>query len=181
MKKTLVLITLVSLAACRRETAVPAAQQAETQTTATADAPATPAGMSDYKAQWLDGSPFTLAGEKGKVVLLNVWATWCGPCRFEIPELGKLHTKYASRGFQVIGVSIDEGSAADVKQFVTDQKIAYPIALDQEGKIATLLQTSVIPTTVLVDKAGKVVWKHFGVVSTTDAALTQALESALAR
>jgi cytochrome c biogenesis protein CcmG/thiol:disulfide interchange protein DsbE len=137
--------------------------------------------MPPYKAKWLDGKPFDVTGEKGSVVLLNLWATWCAPCRFEIPDLARLHAKYASRGFKVIGVSVDEGGAADVKPFVADQKIQYPIVLDPEGKLATLLKTEVIPTSIVVDKSGNVVWKHFGIVDTNDATLKAALESALAR
>ena len=137
--------------------------------------------MPAYKAHWLDGKPFDVAGEKGNVILLNVWATWCGPCRFEIPELGKVHAKYASRGFKVIGVSVDEGGAADVKPFVADQKIAYPIVVDPDGKLATLLNTTVIPTSIVVDRTGNIVWKHFGIVDTNDAELTRSVEAALAR
>ena len=137
--------------------------------------------MPAYTAKWLDGSTFDLAAEKGSVLLLNLWATWCAPCRFEIPELDKLHAKYAGRRFKVIGVSVDEGGPADVKQFLSEQKISYPIAVDPEGKLATLLHTSVLPTSVLIDRSGNVVWKHFGVVNTSDTSLTQALESALAR
>lgn len=142
-----------------------------------------PAGppMPAYKARWLDGSTFDIADEKGKVVLLNLWATWCAPCRFEIPELDKLHAKYASRGFKVIGVSVDEGGANDVKPFVSEQKIRYPIALDPDGKLATILGTTVLPTSVIVDRTGHIVWKHFGVVDPKDATLTSALESALSR
>ena len=161
----LAVVSLVILTACRRE---PPAK---------AFGPPLPA----YKAKWLDGKPFDAAGEKGNVVLLNVWATWCAPCRFEIPDLARLQAKYADRGFKVIGVSVDEGGAADVKPFVTDQKIAYPIVLDPEGRLATLLNTTVIPTSIVVDKTGNIVWKHFGIVDTNDATLKTALESALAR
>ena len=137
--------------------------------------------MPPFKARWLDGKPFDVAAEKGGVVLLNLWATWCGPCRFEIPDLARLHAEYASRGFKVIGVSLDEGGAAGVKTFVADQKIQYPIVLDPDGKLATLLNTEVIPTSIVIDKSGNVVWKHFGIVDTNDATLKAALESALAR
>jgi cytochrome c biogenesis protein CcmG, thiol:disulfide interchange protein DsbE len=134
-----------------------------------------------YTAKWLDGTPFDLASQKGSVVLLNLWATWCGPCRFEIPELGKLHDKYASRGFKVIGVSVDEGGAADVNPFLKETKISYPIVIDPDGKLATILQTTALPTSVLVDKSGSIVWKHFGIVDTSDPLLTRALESALSK
>jgi cytochrome c biogenesis protein CcmG, thiol:disulfide interchange protein DsbE len=167
MMKRLLLMTavLLVLASCHHER----------------PAPAFGPPMPPYKAQWLDGKPFDVAGEKGNVILLNVWATWCGPCRFEIPELAKLHAKYASRGFKVIGVSLDEGGAKDVQPFVADQKIAYPIVVDPDGKLATLLNTTVIPTSIVVDKTGNIVWKHFGIVDTNDAQLTKSLEAALAR
>jgi cytochrome c biogenesis protein CcmG, thiol:disulfide interchange protein DsbE len=171
VKKSMLIALLLLSAACRQEAASRPAPPVK---------PAGPA-MPAYKAQWLDGKPFDLAGQKGSVVLLNLWATWCGPCRFEIPDLEKLHTQYAGRGFKVIGVSLDEGGAKDVRPFVADQKIIYPIALDPDGKIATILDASVIPTSVLVDKAGSIVWKHSGIVDTKDPALLKALESALAR
>ncbi|MGZ5477576.1 MAG: TlpA disulfide reductase family protein, partial [Thermoanaerobaculia bacterium] len=167
LRRMLMLAAIVVVAACRREQAV-------------APPPSGPA-MLPYTAQRLDGSTFDIAKEKGNVVLLNLWATWCGPCRYEIPELEKLHAKYAQRGFKVVGVSLDEGGAADVSPFLAEQKIGYPIVLDPTGKLAIMLRTSVIPTSILVDRAGRVIWKHFGVVSTSDAELTRKLESALAR
>src|SRR5437870_3915146 len=63
--------------------------------------------MPSYHAQSLDGTEFDLSSEKGNVILLNLWATWCKPCRFEIPELEKMHNDYAARGLKVIGVSLD--------------------------------------------------------------------------
>ncbi|HEX2834836.1 MAG TPA: TlpA disulfide reductase family protein [Thermoanaerobaculia bacterium] len=135
--------------------------------------------MPEYSAMWLDGSKFDLAGKRDKVVLLNIWATWCGPCRFEIPELQRLHNQYAAQGFEVIGVSVDESGPEAVKQFVADEKIAYPIALDPDGKIATLMQTSVLPTTVLVGRDGRILWKKQMVVTENDEELKKAIESAL--
>jgi len=142
--------------------------------------PAAGPPMPAYSAKYLDGSNFDVADQKGSVVLLNVWATWCAPCRFEIPELDKLHAAYASRGFKGVGVSVDEGGANEVKPFVTEQKIGYPIVVDPEGKLATLLATTVLPTSIVIDRTGHIVWKHFGVVDTNDATLKTALESALA-
>ncbi|HEX9157853.1 MAG TPA: TlpA disulfide reductase family protein, partial [Syntrophales bacterium] len=89
--------------------------------------------MPGYTATRLDGSKLDLAAEKGKVVFLNVWATWCAPCRAEIPELQKLHDKYASRQFEVVGVSVDEGNGDDVRKFVQEYKMTYPVALDPDG------------------------------------------------
>jgi thiol-disulfide isomerase/thioredoxin len=133
----------------------------------------------DYSALWLDGSKFDLAARRENVVLLNVWATWCGPCRFEIPELQALHDRYKSRKFEVVGVSVDESGPEAVRQFVTEMKMTYPIVLDAEGKLANVLQTSVLPTTVLLDRNGKIVWKRLGMIEKNDQELVKAIEAAL--
>lgn len=181
-------LLLVVVSACkRRETPAtsgsgtdgkPAAQQARGAETATAgsDVGAT---LPEYSAMWLDGSKFDLAARRDKVVLLNVWATWCGPCRYEIPELQALHDRYSPKGFEVIGVSVDESGAESVKAFVDEQKMTYPVALDAEGKIANMLQTSVLPTTILLDREGRIVWKKFGAIMPKDEELTKAIEAAL--
>jgi thiol-disulfide isomerase/thioredoxin len=136
--------------------------------------------MPAYAAAYLDGKPLNLANEKGSVIFLNVWATWCGPCRFETPELQALQNQYAANGLKVIGVSVDEGDKAEVKTFVAEQKITYPIAVDPEGRIATLLQTTVLPTSLLIDRDGKIVWRQIGAVMPNDAKLKAAVEKAVA-
>ncbi|HEY0159955.1 MAG TPA: TlpA disulfide reductase family protein [Thermoanaerobaculia bacterium] len=187
MNKLSVLLGLFLLlaVACRRE------EQPQTSThgyggkRAPAPATATTTGtevgslMPEYSAMWLDGSKFELESRRDKVVLLNVWATWCGPCVYEIPELQAIHDKYAPRKFEVIGVSVDESGVESVSQFVNDHKMKYPIALDPDGKLANMLQTSVLPTTVLVDRSGKIVWKRFGAIMPNDPELTKAIEEAL--
>jgi len=135
--------------------------------------------MPDYSATWLDGSKFELATTRDKVVLLNLWATWCGPCRYEIPELQRLHAKFQAKGFEVIGVSVDESGVESVKQFVAEQKMTYPVVLDPEGKLGAILQTSVLPTTVLLDRSGKIIWKRYSAIMPNDAELAEAIEKAL--
>ncbi|HEV7570676.1 MAG TPA: TlpA disulfide reductase family protein [Thermoanaerobaculia bacterium] len=136
--------------------------------------------MPPYTATYLDGKPLNLANEKGSVIFLNVWATWCGPCRFETPELQALQNQYAANGLKVIGVSVDEGETAAVKTFVTEQKITYPIAVDPEGRIANLLQTTVLPTSLLLDRNGKIVWRQIGAIMPNDTKLKAAVEKAIA-
>ena len=136
--------------------------------------------MPPYSAKYLDGKAMTMAAEKGNVVFLNVWATWCGPCRFETPELQALQTQYAAKGLKVIGVSVDEGDTEAVKTFVAEQKITYPIAVDPEGRIANLVQTTVLPTSLLIDRAGKIVWRQIGAIMPNDARLKAAVEKAVA-
>ena len=132
-----------------------------------------------YEAMNLDGSKFDLASKRDKVVMLNVWATWCGPCREEIPELQKLHDRYKDRGFEVIGVSVDDIAAEAVKSFADERKVTYPVVIDAEGKIANMLQTSVLPSTVLLDREGKIVWKRFEMILPNDKDVEQAIEKAL--
>jgi len=130
LKRTAILLLFVAVACQKHETAVaPPAKAAAKPATSTAPAPKTPRtevgdSMPAYSAQYLDGKPFDLASKKGNVVFVNVWATWCGPCRMEIPELQKLHDKFAPRGFEVVGVSVDDTGADGVKKFVADEKIS---------------------------------------------------------
>jgi len=137
--------------------------------------------MPAYSAKLLDGKSFDVAAEKGNVVLLNVWATWCGPCRFETPELQKLHEQYGSRGLKIVGVSVDEGGDAGVKDFVTENKVTYPIAVDGEGRVASALRTTVLPTSVLIGRDGRIVWRKVGAVMPNEtAALDTLIEKTLA-
>lgn len=182
MKRTILLVALAALACQKGETPSKPPTGTAATTATTTSAPASPNvgdPMPPYSAKLLDGQPFDLAAEKGNVVLLNVWATWCGPCRYEIPELQKLHDEYGKRGFKVIGVSVDEGDSADVKQFAADQKMTYPVVLDPDGRIANLLQTMVLPTTVLIGRSGKIVWRQIGAIPPGDAKLTAAIVTAL--
>ena len=186
--RVLVLITLlsVSLAACRKEeTATDSPAATPAQTKAGAEAPkagSVGATLPPYKAQTLEGGEFDLASTKGTVVLLNIWATWCGPCRYEIPELIKLHDTYAARGFQVIGASVDgPESMKEVAPMVKDRKINYPVILDPDGKIADLFETNVIPTSALLNREGKVIWTRIGTVEADDEGLIAAIEGALGK
>jgi len=174
--KTAVTVLLL-LAACSRERSAAAPASPEEST-----ASKTEVGdvMPAYSATLLDGKPLKLSDEKGSVVLLNVWATWCGPCRFETPELQALHKKYEAKGFKVIGVSVDDTGLDGVKQFVTENKMTYPIAVDADGRIANLLRTTVLPTSVIIGRDGRILWRKVGAVmpneiSSVDAILELAL------
>jgi peroxiredoxin/YHS domain-containing protein len=119
-----------------------------------------------FSLQSLAGEPLSNGSLKGKVVLLDFWATWCAPCRKSMPELQALHKKYAERGFTVIGVSIDEGKdgPSKVKKFVSSKKIAYPIALDSEQAPAwEAFKVKAVPAAFLLDQQGRVVAQWTGV------------------
>ncbi|HVR44661.1 MAG TPA: TlpA disulfide reductase family protein [Thermoanaerobaculia bacterium] len=136
--------------------------------------------MPPYTAQTLDGASFDLADLRGTVVLVNIWATWCGPCRYEIPDLIELHRTWAPEGFQVLGVSVDgPETMSEVEPMVKARSINYPVVLDPDGVIANVFETAVIPTSALIDREGTVVWKEIGVIDASDPELLAAMREAL--
>lgn len=182
--KTLAALVLLAAAACSREASRSSAPPAKSEIKPPVQARAEVGDpMPSYAAKFLDGKPFDVASEKGNVVLLNVWATWCQPCRFETPELQALHRKYGDRGFKVIGVSVDnEGSDAEIKQFIDENKITYPIAFDPEGRVANVLRTTVLPTSVLIGRDGRIAWRKVGAVMPNEtAAVNGLIEKALGK
>lgn len=132
-----------------------------------------------FKGETIDGKTFDLADYKGKVVLINFWATWCGPCRMEIPDLIRLQEKYGPKGFTVVGLSEDD-SAEPVKPFVKDNKINYPVLVSPPGLGQEYAVTG-LPTSFLVDKNGKVVWAMSGVSpnQSTESIIAPEIEKAL--
>ena len=181
-------ITLIAAVACNREAAAPPVAAKRRPAATKPAAPVEPADptelgspMPDFNAKLLDGKNFDVKEERGKVVLLNLWATWCGPCRAEIPELLALHRKHSAHGLEIVGVSLDDSAAESaVRDFAKDQKITYSIALDPDGKLANDFRTSVIPTTVLVDRAGTIRWRHIGAIEPNDKELESAITKAIA-
>lgn len=133
-----------------------------------------------YSTTVLDGGADSLASRRGKVVLLNVWATWCEPCREEIPYLQSLHVADSSRGLEVIGVSVDAaGSEPAIREFRTDFGMTYPIWLDPGERVQSLFLALGVPASYLIDREGVLRWKHLGIVRESDSTFTQALRSAL--
>jgi thiol-disulfide isomerase/thioredoxin len=104
----------------------------------------------------VQGDTFRLSDHRNKVVLVNFWATWCGPCRREIPELIRLQERFGPRGFTVVGVSLDEnsGTATRVRPFVDEHKINYPVLLAPPGVQDAYGGVPAIPATFLIDKQG---------------------------
>lgn len=135
--------------------------------------------MPDYTANDLNGGTWRLADEDG-VTMLNLWATWCGPCRYEIPELIELQKEFGDQGLQVVGVSMDRrGMEEKIDTFAENAGINYKIVHDPQATLADVFETTIIPTTALINRDGKIIWFHAGIVSGDDPDLREALESTL--
>ena len=116
--------------------------------------PELPAPMLTLKD--LRGRNVRLESFRGKVVLLNFWATWCPPCRAEIPDLVALQNEHGAKGLQVVGVTCPPYTRATVAKFVKREKVTYPILLSTKGLAARLTGTEVLPTTLVIDRDGRV-------------------------
>jgi cytochrome c-type biogenesis protein len=133
-----------------------------------------------YAAVTLDGDTVSLEGRRGRVVLLNIWATWCHPCREEIPVLQRLHEAHASRGFEVVGVSVDAaGEEGKIRAFAGEFGMTYPIWHDPDERVSTLFLAPGVPATYLVGRDGTLRWRHVGPVKEGDPGLRAALGGAL--
>jgi thiol-disulfide isomerase/thioredoxin len=108
----------------------------------------------------LNGKTVSLEEYRGKVVLLDFWATWCSPCVAAMPKLQKLHDKYAAKGFAVVGVAIDEGGSSVVQPVVARKKVVYPTLLGTEAAWKAY-EVKTLPALFLVDREGRIV-KQFG-------------------
>lgn len=131
-------------------------------------------------ARTLAGDSVALADLRGEVVLVNVWATWCVPCRKEAPELQELHETYGDRGLRVVGVTVDNrGAEMEIRRYLDDFGITYDIWWDPDGMAIAAFGAVGVPLNVLVDRQGRVAWRHLGAFHAENAALRVALGKAL--
>ncbi len=108
------------------------------------------------------GQTIELSKLKGKTVVVNFWATWCGPCRAEIPGFVDVYSKYKSKGLEIVGISLDQGGWNDVGPFVKNMNITYPVVLGNDQIAQAYGNIDAIPTTFIVDKKGHIVSRHVG-------------------
>ncbi len=130
--------------------------------TAVAQAAVTPqAAAPDFTLKSAEGRNLRLAEQRGQVVLVNFWASWCGPCRQEMPQLNRLYDKYRASGFTMLGINIDDdpknGAATAAKWGVR-----FPVLLDADKTVSKLYDLGSMPATVLIDRDGKVRFLHRG-------------------
>ncbi|MBN2289969.1 MAG: TlpA family protein disulfide reductase [Candidatus Glassbacteria bacterium] len=114
----------------------------------------------DFTLARIDGGEVVLSGLRGKVVILDFWATWCPPCVKGVPEFVELYNEYESQGLDVIGISVDRGPGV-VKKFVEKNKVTYPVVM-ADRPVVDAYQPMYVPTTYIIDRQGKVVTKVVG-------------------
>ncbi|MGH8249337.1 MAG: TlpA family protein disulfide reductase [Steroidobacteraceae bacterium] len=118
-------------------------------------APAAP----DFTLANRAGGELSLSGLRGQVVLINFWASWCGPCRQEFPALDQIYARYKPMGFTLVAINV-ESEKADAERFLGMQKVSFPILFDPDNRVSGSYGVSAMPTTVLVDRQGRVRWQH---------------------
>jgi len=115
----------------------------------------------DFALKSSTGENLRLSEYRGNVVMINFWATWCGPCRQEMPLLDELYTRYERVGFSLLGVNIDDDSRRAM-QMIEDLGVSFPVLFDARKEVSQLYQVEAMPVTVLVDREGNVRHVHHG-------------------
>jgi peroxiredoxin len=110
----------------------------------------------------LNGGKVQLNALKGKIVFLNFWATWCGPCKEEMPSMEALYQHYKERDFLFLTISVDYGGPEPVRKFIEKHRYRFPVLFDPEGKTLDLFEISEIPATFIIDKKGKMIGRVMG-------------------
>lgn len=131
----------------------------------TSSRPKLPLLAPDFALRDLNGAPLRLSDLRGKAVVLNFWATWCPPCRAEIPWLVAMQKQYGPQGLQVVSVSMDEADGTDVQQFVRRNGINYPVLLGDTHVASLYGGVQVLPTTYYISRSGHVLAFVSGVIS----------------
>jgi len=132
----------------------------------------------DFTLSDLQKNKITLSGLRGKVVLVEFWATWCPPCKEMIPELNAVYARYKDKGVVILGVSMDRGGdvPSTVSSFAKEHAIAYPVLID-DGDASSLYNVAGIPALFIVDKNGGVAGKHTGFIPGLAETLSQEIEA----
>ena len=115
----------------------------------------------NFELQSRSGDKVSVAQHKGEVVMINFWASWCGPCRQEMPHLEALYQRYGSLGFTLLGVNVDDDPKR-AEAWLKDTPVSFPILFDPENDVTKLYDVVAMPSTVLVDRAGNVRFIHHG-------------------
>jgi peroxiredoxin len=118
----------------------------------------------DFTLHAMTGQNLRLKEQRGRVVMVNFWATWCAPCRQEMPQLNRLYEKYKSSGFVLLGVNVDDDTSK-AAEVATKLGVTFPVLLDTDKSVSKLYDLSTMPSTVIIDRDGKVRYVHRGYLS----------------
>jgi thiol-disulfide isomerase/thioredoxin len=132
----------------------------------------------DFTLKTLDGREVTLSALRGEVILLDFWATWCGPCRESIPHLIRLYKTYQKKGFEVIGINMDKRDMETVRQFAMSMDIPYPVVITLE-KVERDYGVTSLPSTIIIDKKGRIREKIRGFTNEIAKQMTTIVEELL--
>ena len=128
---------------------------------ASVEAIAPAAAAPDFTLRTMNGPNLRLAEQRGRVVMVNFWATWCGPCRQEMPHLNRLYEKYRASGFVLLGVNVDDDTR-NAAELANKLGLKFPVLLDTDKGVSKLYDLGSMPATVLIDRDGKVRFLHRG-------------------
>jgi len=115
----------------------------------------------DFALKSSSGQNLRLSEHRGEVVMVNFWATWCGPCRQEMPLLDELYSRYQRVGFSLLGVNIDDNSSKAMNM-VSELGVSFPVLFDSRKEVSKLYEVEAMPVTVLIDREGTVRYVHHG-------------------
>lgn len=133
-----------------------------------------------FRLRTLKGEAAALSDYRGKIVLINFWATWCGPCKAEMPSMEALYRSYPREDFEILAVSIDIDPAAPIQQFIEDFGFTFPVLLDETFQVNDQYQVRVVPTSVVVDRKGIVTHRLLGAKDWNDPDAKRFLEKLIA-
>ena len=115
----------------------------------------------DFELEDVNGNNKKLSSYRGKLVFLNFWATWCGPCRYEMPSMQRIYHELKSEGFEIVAINLREGKKM-VKEFLDQYKLIFPVLLDKDGRVGAIYGARSIPTTYLIDRDGSIIGRVIG-------------------
>jgi thiol-disulfide isomerase/thioredoxin len=132
----------------------------------------------DFNLPLLDGTRISLSQLKGKVVFLNFWATWCGPCRSEMPSMEAVYQRLKNKGFEILAVNLGD-SKDEVSAFMSQYKLNFPVGLDEKSTTGSYYSIKAIPTTYIIDKRGLIIARIVGSINWNTPKIISALETVL--
>jgi cytochrome c biogenesis protein CcmG/thiol:disulfide interchange protein DsbE len=135
----------------------------------------------DFQLRSINNESVKLSDYKGQVVLLDFWATWCGPCKVAMPHIQKLYDEHKERGFVVLSISIDEArTASKVKPYIKSRGYSFTVLLDKETEVVALYNPQkILPYALLIDRNGEIAWRHSGYVAGDEEELEKQVKALL--